>query len=273
MLRKPLQFENVNPNTTATLKFQGSSVWGNIINRIVMALGGTTFAKALMSGVRVLADGKIIVNSTGSRMDARMQYRGIAANAGFLTIDFNELRSKTIKGQMLGSIDTRLLNQLTIEIDIGAATAPTLSARIEAMSPADYDQLYSPGERALIGKCLKQTLSFSAAGEFAVPLPFGTQGGSLIRRIHYHGAVVTDARIVRDGLEEFNATEAYNTFIQGEYGRTAQADIFTVDFIKDGNQSNAFNAAAARSLENYVTVSGAGSVEMELELYDPLANN
>jgi hypothetical protein len=277
LLKQLTPFNNVAATALATLDVLGN-VGGKVINRIILQLGGTALTKAMLTTIQLKASdgdrgGKLIFDSTGSRTDSRQQYRGIAANAAFLTVDFSEIRSKTIKGQKLGSIDTRLLKTLSMEVQITGATAPTLVAHAEYDEAADYDALYEAVERQLIGKCLQQTYNFAAAGTFPVKLGYGQTGGSLIKRIHFHGATVTGAEVRKNGFIVHQSTSALVTFLENEYARTPQANIYTVDFIVDGNQSNALNAADAQTMEYYVTVSGAGNVTVELELLDPLGNN
>jgi hypothetical protein len=262
---------------TATLDVL-TNIGGKVVNRIILTLGGGALTKAMLTSVKMRASdtdkgGKLVFDSTGARTDSRQQYRGIAAAAAFLTIDLNEIRSKTVKGQKLGSYDTRLLRTLQLEVVVAGATAPTLVAHAAFDEAEDYDKLYEPAERALMAKVLSQEYAFSAAGTFPIKIPYGLVGGSLIKRIFYHGAIVTAAEVRKDGLVIFQAADALNDYVQGEFSRTSQANIFCVDFIVDGNQSYALNAAMAKSMEFYVTVSGAGSVALEMELLDPLGNN
>lgn len=276
-LKQLTPFNNVVPTGTATLDLL-ANIGGKIVNRVILTLGGTSLLKSMLTSIRIKASdgdkgGKLVFDSTGPRTDSRMQYRGIAANAAFLTLDFNEIRSKTVKGQKLGSIDTRLVRTLSLEVEIAAALAPTLVAHAEFDEAGDYDKLYDAVERSLIGKVLTQTYNFAAAGTFPVKLPYGHIGGSLIKRIFYHGATVTGAEVRKNGLVIHQTTDALNDFLQGEYARVPQANIYALDFVVDGNQSYALNAAAAESMEYYATVSGAGNVIVEMELLDPLGNN
>lgn len=267
---KCLPFNNVAPGSRATVDFKNLIGFG--IDRIILELGGLT--KAQIDAIQIKAGAKVIVDSTGARMDSRMQYRGITANAGFLTIDFSEIRSKTIKGQKLGIIDTTMIPQLTGEFQIdGAAVNPTLAAHAECSYLSEIAALYDKNERALIGKVLNQTYNFAGAGTFPVPLPYGRLGGSLIKRIHFFGATVTGAQIKKNGIVIHDSTQAVLDYVQTEYQRVPQANIYTVDFIEDGNQSNVLNAANAQTMEYYITTNGAGNVTAEVELLDPLANN
>lgn len=264
---------------TATLDVL-TNVAGKIINRIIVALSGNAaHTKASHTAVKVTASdndkgGKLLVDTTGSRNDSRMQFRGIAATAAFYTVDFTEIRAKTIKGQKLGSVDTRLLKTLDLEIVMAGAVAATLAAYVDFDEPSDYDGLYDKVERALIGKVRGQQYNFAAAGDFPVKIPFGHVGGSLIKRVFFHGATVTGALVYKNGRIVYQTpTDALNDYVQTEYGRTPQANIFAIDFIQDGNLSGAMNAAAAESMEWYVTVSGAGNVFVEVEMLDPMANH
>lgn len=278
MLKNLLPFTPQAQNSMTTLDVLGN-VGGKVINRLILNIGGAANVKSNMTIIQLFASdsdkgGKIILNTTGANADARQQYRGVTANAAFLTLDFNEIRAKTIKGQKLGALDTRLLKTLQLQITFGAASAaPTVTGQAEYDEGADYDKLYDPVERALMAKVLSQTFNPGGAGTFGIKLPFGQVGGSLIKRIHYFGATVTGAEVRKNGFVVHQSVAAQNQFLQNEYGRTPQANVYTVDFIMDGNQSYALNAADAQSMEYYVTTSGAGNITAELELLDPLGNN
>lgn len=267
MFRACTPFNNVVATGMATVDLR--SLIGNTIDRIILKLAGTTFTKAMITGVRIKANGKTIFDDTGSRIDSRMQYRGITANAAYLTVDLSEIRSKTIQGQKLGSLDSTMgINSLTMEVDISGATAPALSAWADISEPQ-----IGAIERGLIGKVLNFTHYFGAAGKFPMNIPYGKQGGSLIKRLHLFGSTVTDAEVKKNGLTVFEAPDAVNDYVQTEFQRTPQANIFTIDFVPDGNMSNVLNAANAQSMEYYATVSGAGNVIVVAELLDPLGNN
>lgn len=261
-------FSNVAANSKATAKW--NNLLGYTIDRLILTLGGT-FTKAQMTNIKVLANGKPIFEDTGTRTDARMQYRGIAAAATQLTLDFSEIRARSIIGQSVGGIDTVSsgIRDLSCEIDIGGATNPTLAALAQVSAAPQADKTYA----GLISKVLNFNQNFAAAGEFPIEIPYGRQAGALIKRIHLFGSTVTAARVKKNGIEVFNRNDGLNDFIQGEYQRVPQTNVFTIDFVEDGNMSKAHNAANAQTHEWYVTVSGAGNVAIVAELLDPLANN
>jgi hypothetical protein len=254
-----------------------------VYDRIILQLGGT-FTKAQITEVRIKANGKIIFQDSGSRIDSRMQYRGIAANAALLTLDFTEIRAKDQLEQLMGGLDTsknadgsQKVSSLIMEVDIGAATAPTLTAYLQA----SYQDTQVRGTVDLIGKVLLYTFPCSGtASKFPLQIPFGKQGGSLIKRIHLvatSGTItVNGVTINKDSAPIHDTVAAVNQFIQTEYQRTPQAGIYTVDFIPDGNMNaNILNAADATSMEYYadVTVTVAGNLTAVVEMLDPLSNN
>ena len=176
MLRRLNPFLNVTANNTATCNL--ANLLGSSIDRIILQLGGT-FTKAQITGLRVKANAKTIFDDSGSRIDTRMQYRGIAAAATFLSVDFSEIRAKTIVGQKAGALDTTAgVRQLTMEVDIGGATSPTLLGFADISEP----QQGSPYQ-GLIGKVLNFSQSFAAAGKFPVDIGWGRRSPALFKRL------------------------------------------------------------------------------------------
>lgn len=264
----------VNPLAGVAANSKASGKWNNLlgytIDRVIYTLGGT-FTKAQITNVKVQANGKTILEDTGSRIDTRMQHRGIAAAAAFLVLDFSEIRARSIQGQRVGSIDTVSsgIRDLNVEIDIGAATSPTLTAIAQVSAAPQSDPLYNK----LIAKVLPLTANFGAAGEFAVDIPYGRVAGAFIKRVHFFGATVTAARVKKNGIDVWNRNDALNDFVLGEFQRTPQANCVCIDFIEDGNLTSVHNAANSNTHEWFVTVNGAGNVTIVCELLDPLANN
>lgn len=273
---KLLPFQNVAATALATCDLK--NLIGRVVDRVVLQLGGTSLTKAMLTGVQVKANGKLIYDDTGSRADARQTYRGITANAAFLAVDFSEPRSKTIVGQKLGAIDTLAagITSLTAEVNIAGATAPTLVGY--AMCSTRDTQLRDTAP--LIGK----TLTFihpctATTTKFPLNIPYGRQAGSLIKRLHVFVAsgtiTINGIEVRKNGVTVHETLDAANDFIQTEYQRTPQSNCYTVDFIVDGNLSDTMNAANANTMEYYadVTVSAGGTLAVVAELLDPLGNN
>lgn len=266
---KCLPFNNVVANGVATLDL--SSLLGTTIERITLQLGGTSLTKAMLTSIQLKANGKIIYDTTGSRVDTRMQYRGITANAGFLVLDFSEIRSKTELGQSLGSIDTtRGITSLKLEINIAGATAPTLQAYAEVDRP-QVDAAQS-STRDLIARVHPSTQTIGGSGQFSLAVPHFSvaDGGSIFKRITIFSANMTGLLIKKNGVVVEENIKALNDFQQTEYKKVPQAGVYMMDFIVDDNQSQALNTRDAQTMEILGTFSAGETIVVEVEVLEPL---
>ena len=280
-----LPAQNVVATGKATINL--ANLLGYSIEYILLELGGTSFTKSMISEAVIKANAKVIYDDVGSNIDSRMQYRGEAASATYLVIAFDESRARTtvaktvsgkgslnqnvVDGEKIGAIDTTFgIQQLTAEITIAGATAPTLNAYAELSPAPSSDDRF----RGLIGKTLNFTVSPAAAGTFLFDVPYGRQNGAIIKRIFLIGSTVTGYKVKKNGIEIQNvASVALNSYQQQREGRVPQTNVMAIDFIKDGNQTAALNAYDANTMEYYLTVSGAGNVTIVVEFYDLLNNN
>jgi len=268
-------FENVVATGVATARWD--KVIGRTIDRVILGLAGGALTKAMLTNIRILANEKPIFEDTGARTDTRMAYRGITAAAGFLTLDWNEIRAHADMNKVAGALDTLSsgIKKLSAEVTITGATTPLLTAQaMVEESPQSTD----PRFNRLIAKVFNKTWNFGAAGEFAFPLSLVRHPMSLVKRVHLFGTTITAARVKKTNTsnvtdEIFKATDAQNDFIQTEYQRVPQANQFTIDFMPDGDVREALPLGDAVGMEWYVTVSGAGNVIVVPEILDPLENN
>lgn len=267
---KLLPFNNVLGTGLATCDL--SNFLGQSIERIILNLGGTAFTKAMMTSIQLKANGKIIWDTTGARRDAAMQYRGINADANFLTLDFSEIRAKTELGQNLGAIDTTVgINSLKLEIQISGATAPSLSGFAETNRP-QIDPAQA-ATRNLISRVHAATITIGAAGTFAVPVPHfaAVDGGSIIKRILFFSANMTALNIKKNGIVIEDSTKAMNEYNQKEYRKVPQAGLYVFDPIVDDNQSQVLSTRDAQTTELQGTFSAGETVTVEIEVLEPLA--
>ena len=270
MLIRMLPFNNVQAAGLATCDL--SNLLGFTVERLILALSGTSLTKAMLTGIQIKANGKIIYDSSGANLDARNQYRGITANAGFLTIDFAEIRSKTEIGQNIGCMDTTAgIANLKLEISIAGATLPALAGFAE-VSPPQTDSAQAQ-TRALIAKVHKATITIGAGGTFSIPVPHlsPADGGSLFKRIAIFSANMTGLVIKKNGIVVQDQTAAVNNFNEGEYRKVPQAALYVVDFIVDDNQSQVFNTRNAQVMEVLGTFSAGETITIESEVLEPLA--
>lgn len=251
-------------------------LFGYTVERLILQLGGTTFTKAMITGIQLKANGKVIVDTDGAKLDARNQYRGITANANFLTIDFLELRARTKLGMMSGALDTTLgVKDLRLEVQISGATAPTLAGYAEVSTPQVTPEMQAI--RPLIARVHRASQTIGAAGTFALAVPHldPNSGGSIFKRVHVFSANATGLRVERNGIREFESNSvAFNNFNQTEYTRAPQSNLFVADFVVDGLQEDRVldtRPAAKCTIANvFGTFSAGETILIESEVLEPL---
>lgn len=257
---------------TGLATFDLSNLLGFTVKRIVLQLGGGSLTKSMLTSIQLKANAKIVMDTTGSCVDARMSYRGITANAAFLSLDFSELRSKTENGQNIGAIDTTAgISSLKLEVAISGATTPTISGWAEVTRP-QVDPAQAP-TRNLIARVHRSTITIGAAGTFAIPVPHFAvaDGGSIFKRIALFSSNCTGVQVKKNGIIIEDAIKALNDFEQTEFGKASQSGLYMVDFIADNNQSGVLNTRDAQTMEILGTFSGAETITVESELLEPLA--
>lgn len=267
-------FTNVVPSGVAICDL--SNLFGYGCERIVLNLGGTTFSKSMITGIQLKSNGKVIIESDGSKMDARQQFRGIAANANFLVLDFIELGMKTKAGVLAGVLDTTAgVKNLRLEVTIAGATAPTLAGFAEVCAPlAGADMV---GVRALVARVHRITQTIGAAGTFLLQVPHldPNAGGSIFKRLCIFSANITGCRVERNGIREYEmASKAQNDFNQTEYKRTIQAGLWVVDTLLDGFQEDRLldtrPIVGVTTAAVYGTFSAGETITIEVEVLEPL---
>lgn len=265
LLRLGLPFSNVVANGVATAQVTP----GRTIHRIILKLGGTTFTKAMISLLKVKANGKVVFEGSGTQVDKLQTYRGITANAAYLSLDFSELRGRDLLDQFIGAWDTSQgIANITLEVTIAGATAPTLEHYL--VESGKQNEPYAP----VMHKLLRYPFNTATGGKLPIVLPFGAQNGAVIKRAHFEntGGFMTALTVKQDGLVIHESIKAVNEFVQNEHQRTPQANIYSCDFIVDGNQNQALDTRGARSMEWIPEFSAADSGYVMVEYYDTLGN-
>lgn len=261
-------------------------VLGNVIERIILELGGTALTKAMITNLVVRLNGKVIFGPiSASNLDLENRYLTLVNDAARLTIDFTELVSRSIQGQVMGAIDTDAsgVTDFTIEGTITGATAPTMVAYAQLRTPSSLspERGFDPRTRALIRALVPTTVTETAAGEFQHDLNYGSKGNSLIKRVFIHSTILTSFRVKRDSLELFETvSQALGEFITEENGRQWQTNMFVYDPMQDGNQPDAIPTRVVvpnggyreANFEWLFTVSGAGTHTVLTDLYTTLTD-
>lgn len=274
-LQKCNPFSNVTANGTATVSLMTGMAYKRIVLKLDKTVGGD-FTKAHLADIKVKVNGKTIMQASGNDLDRMNRYRGIKEAAKFLTIDFAEIRARTINGEMLGALDTSKIQNFTLEVKIAGATSPIL----EAFAEMDNSQAGSVdrGVEFICAKIQQYPVSSATAGKFVIDsLPKGGNG-TLIKRIHVIGPggvnIVNALTLKQNGIVVFESPDDLNRFRQGEYERTPITDMFTLDFVLDGNQSNMLDTRGGdvRNLLLELELSAAGQMYVYVECVDAIGN-
>lgn len=270
LTRYGLPFSNVVASGTAT----NNVTPGRTLENLRLKLGGTTFTKAMISQIKLKANGKVIVEGTGTDIDKLNAYRGVATDASFLELLFADYSLNNELDRMVGAFDTSAgISNITSEITIAGATAPTLvPILVESAQQKDRTGAAAP-YAPLISKLLRYPYNIATGGKLPVTVPFGPQTGSIIKRLHvFHGGNMTGATVKEDGLVIHESLRLENEREQKQHGRVPQANVYTIDFCVDGAIGKALDTRNARSLEWLFDFSAADTGTVYVEYLDPLGN-
>jgi hypothetical protein len=244
---------------------------GTVLEKITMTLGGT-FTKAMLTKIELKANGKVIFETDGSKLDASNLYNGATADATVLKIDFMDRKAATVNARQAGSIDLSAgsgISQLRLEVTIAGATAPTLVGFCD-VSPPTNDPAEA-GIRGLILRRHRATYVVGAAGVYALPVPHldPAGGGSNYRRINIYSANMTALKTQREGVTEHEVTKLQNEASQKDNFRVPQANLFVFDPVQDGQLAgrtwDTRPAAGVRSAQFYATFSAGETITIETE--------
>lgn len=271
LTRYGLPFANVVAAGTATNQITA----GRTLEKFRMKLGGTALTKAMVTLFKMKANGKVIIEGTGTELDKLNAYRGAnTTNAAFLDIFFTDFSLNNELDRTVGSFDTSVgIQNITTELTIAGATAPVVTPILFESA----QQKMKSGEMApfapLISKVLRYPFSIATGGKLPITVPFGAQNGAIIKRLHvFHGGNMTGATVKQDGLVVHESVAAEVQFEQTQNQRVPQANVYTIDFVVDGDIKKALDTRDARSLEWLFDFSAADNGNVIVEYLDPLGN-
>lgn len=270
IFRQALPFSNVAANNTATAQITP----GRTIEGILLKCGGTTFdAQTHISLIRIKANGKTIYEATGAQASAIEEFRGESHSDSYVWIDFTESqKGRDFLDEMIGAWDTSAgVANITAEVTIGGATAPTLVAYTLESAPQTANA-NSKVYAGLMHKVLRYPYSIAAGGAQNIALPFGPVNGAIIKRIHITHANLTQVVMKQDAIVLVDALLADLQFMNTKFSNVNQSGYATIDFMADGNVKNALDTRDARSLELQPTFSAADSGYVIVEYLDQLGN-
>lgn len=270
LIRYGLPYSNVVASGVAT----NNLTPGRTLELLTLKLGGTALTKAMIDIIKIKANGKVIIEGSGTQLDKLNAYRGGATDAAFLDIPFADASMLSEFDRMVSAFDTSVgIANITTEVSIVGATAPVLTP-ILTESAAQKDRAGAAAPFApLFRKVLRYPYNIATGGKLPMTVPFGPQNGSIIKRLHvFHGGNMTGATVKQDGLVIHESIKAENEYLQKRHGRVPQANVYTIDFVVDGNIAKALDTRSAKSLEWLFEFSAADNGYVLVEYIDTLGN-
>lgn len=270
LIRYGLPFSNVVATGVATNQITP----GRTLETFRLKLGGTSLTKAMLTLIKLKANGKAFLEASGSQIDKLNAYKGITASAAYLDLMFTDPKGLTELDRQVGAFDTSVgIASITSEVTITGATAPELTP-ILLESASQKDRSGAAAKFApIMGKLLRYPYNMSTGGRLPINLPFGAQNGAVIKRLHIeHTGNMIGATVKQDGLVIHESRQAENEFEQTTWGRVPQTNWYTIDFVVDGNMSKALDTRDAKSLELLADFSAADSGYVLVEYLDTLGN-
>lgn len=255
--QKMPSWEGVGAGQTATCRLPV----GLTYHKVFFSYAGVTLAQ--MKEIRVYVNAQTLIRvQGGDTLDKLNQFDGMAAAAGFLTIDFERFALRTRVQQEATALrtgdrtDKRPITSIRVEIDIdAAASAPVLGVPKAVQSPA-----------AVAGplKILRTlTYSPSAAGDFEIAdLP---RVGDISRITFKHSGNLDGVKLTRDGFVTWERSEAENNLLLADGIRVPQTNFFMLDTTEEGNGQEAIRMAGVQDFRLTLDMAGADTVELIIE--------
>lgn len=225
-----------------------AEVAGKCLESLLLVLSGGAFTRAHITGWRLLADGKVVRQSTGADTNTIYSYFGGTNVATEMLIDFMAPWARTPQALCQGAWDLNdeLANvgRVLLQVDITGATTPGIMAFAELNESEDI-----PAERPFRWVMLRenrQQIALTAAGDTnisaMVPNFMPKEGGTVIRQLHFFSANMTHLRVRKDGKDWYDKIPvARLQAMQKRAGRVPQANHVCFDPGLEGMMGRVFD--------------------------------
>lgn len=250
---------------------------GTVLEKMVFTLGGT-FTRAMITSLQLKANGKVIYETDGSKLESSAMYQGHVTDATILCLDFMDRRAVTVNARQAGAIDLSAksgITSLRLEVTISGATSPTLVGVADVSPPTEDPN--EAGIRWLMARRHRVTQVIGAAGQYALAVPHldPAGGGSNFRRIYVYSANCNAIKTVREGITEHELTKLQNEACQKDNFKAPQANLIVFDPVQDGQlQGRTWDtrpASGVRSAQFYGTFSAGETITIETDELIPFS--
>lgn len=226
--------------TLVTNELAGRSVHGLIFEQ-----SGGAYDRSHVDSVKVRAGQKDLLEGiTAAQLQDLNDYNGLNSDASYFAHFFGDPTARTIRGQHLGDLDLDIYGSdpLQIEVKNNGATTPELKVYALVSVPKKAMGIgFEDAEAATVRALLRTVVQPSSAiNRKAVEIGLGSSAGAKVRALHFFHANLTSVEFRKASDVKFDDISIpLNTYVQGAFARTAQAGLYTMDRIMDGNQGEA----------------------------------
>jgi hypothetical protein len=236
LTREMPAFNGVAANSRATLNIP----IGNTVHELILSMGGTDFNEQHINELRVKGNGRELFVASGDQIDKMNQFNGMAASDGkLLRLPFERFGLKTRDGVELTAIGTGAaqnmdsksaaynptpLTTLQVEVDIGAATAPTLSAKAILSGPSPLGTLLK-----------RRSYTYSPTGSGTYEISDLPRGDVIDKIWIFHTGKLKGVMLDRNNFRAFERSDSENDLIQSDGVRTPLDNLFVIDPSESGN--------------------------------------
>lgn len=250
------------------------------LGRIVLKFIGTnSITKATISEIVVKIGARVVYGPISAvQLDKINSYKGIAAQADSLTIDFTERDGLSQLAKEIGGIDIPALGGQDIFVEVvntAASGVPALYA-VGMFTGLQFD----PRQPSPDGQLIKKVLAIQIPTSGGTAVTWAPQfRGAIVQRIHFEytgtdWTTLVDGNVQtveckKNGMAIWDRiTDKDNRFYQIEMRKVPQSRLYTLDFVADNIHSAAMATADARSLEFNFQLASADTIRAFVEVLD-----
>lgn len=210
--------------------------------------------------VELTLNGNHVWSVSGQTLVDAQEHAKHFVEPGRYVLNFGDNKHRTKIGVRQGDLVTLPGEIWFVYIQLKAkaeAATPMMRARAQVL-PAQSERYYLPRF---------YELTWHAAATGRTPFDWAERNPFFnIKRIHFKDDSVERVRILRDRVEEFNASKVDNAYDLAEADREQNAGFFTLDFTASGfGADGLFNTAAREQLQFELEKSAPGSVPVIVE--------
>ena len=251
---------------------------GTVLEKLTLTLGGGALTRAMLTSIVLKANGKIIYETDGTRLDAANVYNGQLTDVTIVKLDFLDRKAVTVNARQAGAFDLSAksgITSLRLEVTIAGATTPTLIGFADVSPPTDDPA--EAGIRWLIARRHRVTQVIGAAGTYALAVPHldPAGGGSNYRRIFVYSANCTGIKTQREGVTEHEVLKLQNEASQKDNFKTPQANLVVFDPVQDGQlQGRTWDtrpSSGVRSAQFYASFSAGETITIDTDELIPFS--